>query len=151
MRNPIQLRSPCIRSVVNASAVSLFALPCRIDEATEVGVEGAIDRVQDSQLSQGLDGKKQHSAGDKEAQQLRIGSAKNYIHSYQRTRHTTEPGPPLLKPGPEPTNRPAPIEPPAEGMRSDTDWGLRSHRVSEHTNSNHLHVATLEVARQHSA
>ena len=55
---------------------------------------------------------------------------------------TTLPGPPLWKDGPDPTNKPAPIEPPACRQNSKC---RRWVWVRQRTDSNHLHMAALEL------
>ena len=48
-------------------------VPSFIDEATPVGEEGAVDRIEDGKLSQSLDGKEQHGADNHEADELGRG------------------------------------------------------------------------------
>ena len=44
------------------------SIPCRVNEADEVGVEGAVDGIQDCHLAQSLHDHEQHHACNQEAQ-----------------------------------------------------------------------------------
>ena len=48
-------------------------VPSFIDEATPVGEEGAVDRIEDGKLSQSLDGKEQHGTDNHEPDELGRG------------------------------------------------------------------------------
>ncbi len=92
-------------------AKSSQSLPGFINKAATVGEKGTVDRVENRKFSQSLHGKQQHETDNHEPDQLKstistvdVGIALLIL--------TTEPGPPLLKAPPVPTNRPAPIEPP---------------------------------------
>lgn len=43
-------------------------LPCRINEAHSILIEGTIDRIQDCKFTQSLDRAKQHNSDDDEAE-----------------------------------------------------------------------------------
>jgi hypothetical protein len=43
-------------------------LPCRINEAHSIVIEGTIDRIQDCEFTQSLDRAKQHNSDDDEAE-----------------------------------------------------------------------------------
>jgi hypothetical protein len=100
-----------------AKSISKELVPGRVNEAHCIRVEGTVDRVQHGEFSESLDGEEQHGTDDHEAQKLSGTSQRSVTETASSsTLLTTLAGPPLLKALPEPTNRPAPIEPPVEKM-----------------------------------
>lgn len=96
-------------------------VPSFVDEPATVGEKGAVDGVEDGKLSQSLHGKEQHETDNDETDELE--DTVRHTGLAQRIAccrsHTTLPGPPLLNDEPEPTKRPAPMEPPVFPKRQE--------------------------------
>jgi len=118
--------------------------PALIHEPTGVGEEGTVDWVQYSQFAQSLDGEEKHGTDDYKANDLDQSVASDISFAFLVP--TRDPGPPVLSALPEPTKRPAPIAPPG-----CTRQFLSVRPVScPRTDSNHLHMPSLEITLQRS-
>ena len=91
----------------------MYGLPGFIDKSASVSKKGTVNGVEDGKFSKRLHGEQQHGSGNHEADQLdgcrQPQPRKSVGHLSELT---TLPGPPLSKAPPEPTKRPAPMEPP---------------------------------------
>lgn len=94
--------------------------PRGIDEAVRIGIEATGDGVHAAQLTKGVDDVEHHDPHGSVSATARPGSedvdqdAWEPMVAYPMIRKSTrsEPGPPVLKALPEPTKKPAPMEPP---------------------------------------
>ena len=101
-----------------ANSTSFEFVPSFVDESAAIGEKSAVDGVEDGKLSQSLHGKEQHETGNHEPDELEHAISHTSMHSrFPLVSRTTLPGPPLLKEEPDPTKRPAPIDPPVSRPR----------------------------------
>ena len=129
-------------------------IPGRIEESHSVLVECAIDRIQDREFSEGLDGEEQHGPDDDETEQLRNGESATPSHVREVSECTHHTGRTTGVEGAARTNK----QTSTDGTTCDglaVSATVPSHpcetMANEHTDGNHLHVAALECSREATA